>query len=154
MKRFRFRLERLRRVRRILDRQARQALAEAIAERVRVEAALDDLRTLRREHVDGMAALRERDTVDVRDILLQEADLEALDRRVGRLADTLEQAVYHEENRVRDLADARRDLEAVETLRTKARDAHLAECRREEISDLDEHTARRHAVARVVEDDR
>lgn len=154
MKRFRFRLERLRRVRRILDRQARQALAEAIAERVRIETTLEELRETRRHRVLGMTSLQSEGPLDPRDILLQEADLAALARRADRIALELSTAMMREEERASALADARRDLEVVEKLRDRALTEHVAKSRREEAASLDEHTARGHIVARAMEDER
>jgi flagellar export protein FliJ len=141
-------------VRRILDRQARQALAEAIAERVRIESRLDDLRAVRRLKVAGMARLQSEGAIDARHVLLQEADLVALDRRAQRLALDLEESAQQERKRMSALADARRDLEVVRNLRSRALSDHREACQKEEIADLDEHTGRRHAVARFREIER
>ena len=147
MKRFRFRLERVRRVRRVLEQQARQALAGAIADRVAAEAAVDALRDEGRHHLAEMAVLQRADEVDVRRVLGHQARLVDLARAVELALEDVEEAEAYEDECVRDLADARRELEVVENLREKALLAHREDEQRAALAELDEHVARRHAVA-------
>jgi flagellar FliJ protein len=146
VKRFRFRLDKVLRVRRIADRQARQALANAITERVRREADRDGLLEFVRERLVAMADLQQRGEIDPRAVMLQQTDLTALRRRVRIAEARIEDAASEEDRRMADLAETRRELEVVEKLREKALAKHRAEAQAEELASLDEFVARRHAV--------
>jgi len=156
VKRFEFRLERVLRVRRVLDQQARQALAAAIADRVSAEAALADLRRTVRDRIRDMDALQSAGEVDVRRILRHEADLALLGRSIERAEETLEEAEVFEAECADALAEARREVEVVEKLREKQLLAYRVEQQREEMAERDEHVARLFAVRPVdgLEDER
>jgi flagellar export protein FliJ len=146
VKRFRFRLERLRRLRRVLDRQAREVLARAAAERGLAESSLEDLRGLGRRRLGALAELQGTGPLDPRAVLLHEADLAALGRRIDGATAVLAEAVRREEECAGALAEARRDLRVVETLRDRAIVRHRSDSQQEELAELDEHAARRRAV--------
>ncbi len=156
MKRFEFRLERVLRVRRVLDQQARQALAAAIADRVSAEAALADLERTVRERIREMDELQSSGDVDVRKVLRHEADLVLLGRGIERAEEVVEEAEVFEAQCADALAEARREVEVVEKLREKEHLTHRVEIQREEMAERDEHVARRFAVRRVdaMEDER
>jgi len=149
VKRFEFRLERVLRVRRVLDQQARQVLAAAIADRVSAEAGLADLRRVVRDRIREMDALQTSGDVDVRRVLRHEADLVLLGRDIDRAEETLEEAEVYEAECADALAEARRQVEVVEKLREKELRAHTVERQREEMGERDEHVARRYAVHSV-----
>ena len=156
MKRFQFRLERVRRVRRVLDQQARQNLAGAIADRIAAETSLTDLRQTVRERIDEMAALQSSGEIDVRRVLQHEDDLVALGRVIELAEEVVEEAVVYEDECAAALTEARRELKVVESLREKAVLVHRDGVVKSELADLDESAARRHAVESTTarEDDR
>jgi flagellar export protein FliJ len=154
VKRFQFRLERILRLRRMLDRQARQTLATAIAERVAAETARDELRGLKEKRIRGMAVLQNAGPIDPRAVLLHELSLQALGRRIEIACGEVEKAGTVEETRADELAVAHRDMEVVARLRKDALENHNIEMRKEEMADLDEHTTRRSVMATAGESER
>ncbi len=149
MKRFEFRLERVLRVRRVLDQQARQVLAAAIADRVSAEAALEDLHRSVRDRIREMDVLQSSGEVDVRRILRHEADLVLIGRSIERAEEVVEEAEVFEAECADALAEARREVEVVEKLREKEVLVHREEQQKEEMGETDEHVARHYAVHAV-----
>lgn len=156
MKRFSFRLERVRRVRRVLDQQARQDLAGAIADRVAAEGAVENLREAGRERIAALDELQAAGEMDVAAVLAGEADLLAIGHRVELALEVVEDARIDEDRAMESLAAARRDLAVVEKLRERALSEHRMETQKGEAAEIDEHVARRYAVANADarEDDR
>ena len=154
MKRFRFRLERVLRLRRMLDRQARQALAAAIAERVAAETARDELLESRLSRIHSMAVLQDTGPIDPRAVLLHEISLEALGRRIETACHEVETAAAVEDTRADELSVTHRDMEVVASLRKDALEKHRIETQKEEMADLDEHTTRQRVVAAAGEGER
>jgi flagellar export protein FliJ len=132
----------------MLDRQARQVLAAAIAARTEAEDRLDDLRGMGRRRLGVLAELQGVGVVDTRAVLLHEMDLSALANRIDGARETLATAIRREEECAEALAEARREVGIVDRLRERALDRHRTETQREESAELDEHVARRHAVER------
>lgn len=149
MKRFEFRLDRVLRVRRVLDRQARQVLAAAIADRVSAETALADLHGVVRDRIREMDVLQSSGDVDVRRVLQHEADLVLIGRGIEKAEEVIEEAEVFEAECADALAEARREVEVIEKLREKELLAHREEQQKEEMAETDEHVARRYAVHSV-----
>jgi flagellar export protein FliJ len=154
VKRFRFRLERVLRLRRMLESQARHDLAAAVSERVVAETDRDELRERRRQGVRDLSVLQEPGPVDPRAVILCDTDIEAISRRIDLACAVVAQARETEQQRADEVAEAHRDFEVISRLRRNARETHRLEMQKEEVADLDEHTTRQRVVAAAGERER
>jgi flagellar export protein FliJ len=137
MRRFRFRLERLRRYRAMQAEQAEQALAIALQEAARVDAALG---VTRGEAAAEAQALRGRlaQQVSGADLGLHAGYASALAQRMRRLEQDREARRRGVAERRAEFRERRRASEVVEQLRQQALAGHRQETEREGQAFLDE----------------
>lgn len=141
MKRFRFRLERVLRARRITERERRRELAEAIGEADRIEAELNAAAEARREAETQIASLRtESAAAGVQSAL--ESALRSIRRRAAVHAASYAKAMNEVERARATMVKARGEAESLEKLRAKHRAEWEQEVSRADQKANDEVAAR------------
>lgn len=141
MKRYRFRLEQVARVRHIQEEQAR---AELLASRVRLADAGADL-SRRLERLDGRTPTRGRNTLNGFRAERTEGELLARAVTAARLAEANARLLV--DQRVDEWTAAARETSTLERLDARARADHDAEVAREEQAQLDDLVTSRRAAA-------
>jgi flagellar export protein FliJ len=141
---FRFRLERVRAVRRRAEDLAKQDLAHAISRRSDTEA---DLRTaesqLERAHVEQRAHAADAGTLGSEELLARQAFLERIEAQRGTHADELRRREAEVAERDAKLATAAGEHEMLNRLRERQRGEHERAAANREQGALDEIAAAR-----------
>ncbi|RME69294.1 MAG: hypothetical protein D6781_08915 [Verrucomicrobia bacterium] len=133
MKAFRFRLEPLITLRNWEEERARVAFGQAIEHERRIQARLQAVET---DLEAGFRAWEQARIVREKNECWQH--LEFLRAERANILGMLEEARREREEKARQLMDAHKRLQTLETLKNKRREAHLAEMRRREELELDD----------------
>lgn len=135
---FKFRLGRLLDFRRLREDLARAELTNAGREVREQNAVLMEALREDNEGKEALRKLKQGKELDVVQLRLQEGFLTALERRIRRAFDRLQQLTRVEAEKRRALTEARKDVRVLERLRERQHKAHQYEADREEQKFLDE----------------
>lgn len=147
MRRFRFRLGRVLRVRRLQEEVARAAFLEARAEADRARAALERARERLAAGRAELAELQARPRLEPAEVIRQQETLLALQRALGPLRSRAERREEAAAERQAAWSEARAAVRGLERLEARRRGAHRAELERLETREQDERALARGAAS-------
>jgi len=149
VKRFRFRLEKVLRARRLMADVARRDLGVAAQVRRRCEEQLHVLTEGQQSAIEELTALQASDEIDTAPVLVTALTIDRLGELIGHASTRVGEATGFEDEKRTQLALARRDMRVVEDLREKAQRAYRDECASEEMAEIEEMGLRRKTTAAI-----
>ncbi len=149
MKRFRFRLEKVLRARRLMADVARRDLGVAAQARRRCEEQLHALAEEQEDAVQSLHELQASGAIETAPVLVTAFTIDRLGDLIADATARVDEATAQEDAKRVVLAVARRDMRVVEDLREKALRSHREECAKEELAEIEEMALRRKTAAAV-----